>query len=208
MKKDIIPTTGAKLTAWAETFKKNVAQNAAVLNLSPSEVGNIDQLCTEMIEQRKATQVARNLAKAEGKKEKALQQTNVGKLRKYISKIKASPGVASNTMVGLGVKRANQKPVEETYQPKISVAVEGELIRVKFKKYGVDRMEFWGSCNGAGFQRLESRSRSPFYFKPEPQSNHLPQRWHIKAIAIYKDKHFGKWSEILTVLYESGTVGL
>jgi hypothetical protein len=202
MEKDIIPA-GKKLAQWVGTFKTTTAQNAANLGLSPGDVSAIGLLCDEIIAQRQETQEALNHARAMNKKEKAIHKKNVGLLRRYINRMKANQ-VTTNQLVGIGVKTHYAKPDEKTYVAKIKADIANEMIRVKFKKYGVDRMEFWGCCNGGPFKRLETRNRSPFYFKPEPLPEHLPQRWSIKAVAIYKDKEFGQWSAPVTVLYESG----
>jgi hypothetical protein len=201
MNKDIIPA-GKKLASWAAAFKTTTAKDAAVLGLSTAEVNAIGQWCDEIVEQRAITQQAINNARAMGKKEKQIHEKNIKLIRRLINKMKANQ-VTTNQLVGIGVKTQYSKPDEKTYAAKIKVDIANDMVRVKFKKYGVDRMEFWGCCNGGPYQRLEIRSRSPFYFKPEPLPGHLPQRWTIKAVAIYRDKPFGTWSQPQTVLYES-----
>ncbi len=204
MNKDIFPAADATLWVWLETFKNGIQQNGTAYGLSAAEVNLVTQLCNEYSGQIKVADEALSNAKSEVAKKKAMRKTHLGPLRKVIWKMKGSGTFSTSTAVGLGIKTHGFKPDAVEYEPDFKADSNSNMIRVRFVKRGIERLEFYGSCNGGTFTYLGTRARSPFWFKPEPLENNAPQRWEIKAIGIMKDERFGKWSQTKRVFYNTG----
>lgn len=206
MAKDFIPSADKKLLDWLKAFKKNAPAIAGNLGLSSTEINQLKQLCEEYIDQIQLVNLVLQQAKAEVTKKKSMRKTHAGPLRKMIKKMKASPNYSEHNGVNMGVLPHKEQKDWGTYQPTIKVRALKELIEIKFKKYGMDAMEFYGRPKNGEWQFLGTRTRSPFYFKPK---DHVPgtiTEWEFKSRAIVKDEQVGVPSSEVPVVYAPGNV--
>lgn len=203
MNKDIFPAGDSDLWGWLQTFKTGIQNSGTTYGLSATEVNFAAQLCNEFAEQIKVADAALKTSKSEVTKKKAMRKTHLGPLRKMIRKMKSAPNFTEGAAVGMGIKTHGFKLDEKEYVPEFKSDSNSDLIRIRFKKRGIERIEFYGSCNGGAFTYMGARSRSPFWYKPVRLENNAPQKWEIKAIGILKDEQFGQWSQTQTVLYQS-----
>ncbi len=203
MNKDIFPAKDSELWGFLNSFKKTVAQSGGTYGLTPTEISEAVQLCNEFADQIMIAKKALDESKSQVTKKKAMRKTHLGKLRRAIKRMKGMPNFTNSAAAGFGLQSHQFNPDAQEYVPDFKVDVSGELIRVRFKKRGIDCMEFYGSCNDGEFQHLGTRMHSPFWFKPTPLENNGPQKWKIKVVGVKKDKHFGKWSGTATVLYQN-----
>ncbi len=204
MKKDIFPFSDTKLYGFLDVFEKTIGNKGNAYGLSNAQIALAQQLCSEYTAQIKAAQEALAASKSEVTKKNAMRKTHLGPLRKLIRTMKATTGAANAHQLGLGENTQTVKPAVEEYKPIFTADMNSDLIRIRFKKLGIDRVNFYGSCNGAPPIFMGTSSRSPFWFKPELLSGNAPQNWEIKAVGVMNDKEFGQWSPIQPLLYQSG----
>ena len=201
MAKDFVPSSDKKLMLWLEALKTNAPAIAANLDLTPTEIARLKQLCTEYIDQITLTAQLIQKAKAAVTEKKSMRKTHAGPLRKLIKKMKTSPNYSEDKGVGMGVLSRKGAKDWGTYQPSIKVSAIDELIEIKFRKHGMDSMEFHGRPGGGEWQYLGIRSRSPFYFKPKEQTSGTIIKWEFTGRAIVKDEQVGVPSIPVSVVY-------
>lgn len=201
MPKDYIPSADGELTTWLRLFKANVAKDGANLGLTPAEIAQAAVLCDEYVEQINIADVAAATAKSQNTKKKSMRKTHLGPLRKMINRMKRSANYSMVDASSLKLKGHGYQLNEETYQPVLSQRIQGDLIEIKFKKRGIQALEFWGQFNGGEWKFIGTKIYSPAYFKPDNPEQGKAMLCKIKAIGIVKDKQFGQWSQPITVLY-------
>ncbi len=201
MPKDYIPMADGELFTWLNTFKVSVSKEGAGLGLTPAEIAQAAQLCDEYIEQIKAAGDARSYAKSQTSKKKSMRKTHLGPLRKMINRMKAAPAYSSVSAAEMKLKGHDYRLDEKTYQPVLKTGIQADLIEIKFKKRGIDALEFWGQFNGGEWKFIGTKSLSPAYFKPENGQPGTAVLCNIKAIGIKKDEQFGQWSQTVTLAF-------
>lgn len=203
MQKDIFPQADNELKVWLNTFKTHIATQGPLLGLSAAEVSHARDLCTELSEQIEQAQKAKSAAKSANAKKKDMRKTHTTLLRSYIRRIKANTNYTQSNGKMLNVVNGSYKADPSGFKPQLKAYTDGGMIAVKFKKYGMERFEFYGRRDGdEKFQLIGSRSFSPFYFKPDALPGNPAQTWDIKAIAVVRDEHVGEWSSTVQVLFK------
>jgi hypothetical protein len=202
MAKDFVPGKDSKLQQWLKDLKESIESHGPGVDLSPTDIANAQQLCDEYAAQIIKAAQARTIAKSEVAKKKSMRVTHLQPLRKFIRRMKAAPSYTTGTGKGMNVVGVVHELDAKTYSPFLKTKTTGELIEIKFKKRGIQGLEFWGKFNNGEWQKIGRRNHSPFYYKPEGYTPGTPLNCKFKAVAIIKDEYFGNWSGIYTVLYE------
>jgi hypothetical protein len=203
MQKDIFPQNDAKLKAWLDKFGLTIQNYGTQLGIGAAEVTQAINLCSEMAQQITVAKAAMAAAKSANTKKKEMRKTHLGPLRKIMRRMKASPAYNSALGTDMGIITSRQRVDPNTFKPQLKVSTEASMIAVRFKKYGMERFEFYGRRDGEEkFQMIGARNFSPFYFKPEALPGNPAQTWHIKAVAVLRDEPVGQWSNEYQVLFK------
>ena len=201
MAKDFVPQADVELSTWLKALKSSITNSGLGLGLDSTDVARVQQLCNEYTDQIFATHQARIAAASAVKAKQAMRKTHLKPLRNLINKMKTSGKFGRPNGLGMGVLSHKQE-VDQTYMPKLKAIVSGDLIQVKFKKRGIEGMDFRVQINDGEWQGLGIRLHSPMYYKPEGFAQGAAIRCKFKGVAIKKDEHFGQWSGTISVLYE------
>ncbi len=203
MQKDLFQQKDAQLKSWLDKFGNTLPNYGTLLGLTAAEVTQAINLCSEMSQQIIVAKAAMAAAKSANTKKKEMRKTHLAPLRKIMKRMKASPAYHSGLGTDMGIVAGSHKVDLNTFKPQLKVSNEASMIAIRFKKYGMERFEFYGRCDGEEkFQMIGLRSFSPFYFKPEALPGNPAQTWYIKAIAILRDERVGEWSNTVQVLYK------
>ncbi|MBL0309641.1 MAG: hypothetical protein IPP77_08195 [Bacteroidetes bacterium] len=202
MAKDIIPGKDGDLKNWLEVFKVGIGQLGVNVGLSNAQIIAAQDLCLEFSQQITIAHQAKVAAKKENAKKKSMRTTHLQPLRKLMKRVKISGDYNPSMGKQMGIIATRPVFQPHEYKPVLKVGASGQLIKISFKKKGVERLEFYGMKNGSeAWQFIGTRSHSPFYFKPPDELTGSGEKWIIKAVGIIKDKPIGQYSDLVTVMY-------
>ncbi len=207
MAKDFAPIPDQELNQWLLNLREKISDHGPGLGLTATDITNAQQLCDEYTAQIHAAYQARAASKAAVNKKQQMRTTHLRPLRHIINKMKASPAFQDSSAADLRVMSHPIHADAREYKPKLKAVMGGEMIEVRFKKKGVQAMEFRVKVaeriTQGEWKSLGIRFYSPLYYKPE---NYVPGtvvRVWFMAVGIKKDEQFGLWSDPVSALYFS-----
>lgn len=202
MAKDFIPMADGKLYSWLNTFETQLSSAGGVLGLTAADILTAQQLCTEYKTQITQAAQAKASAKAAVAAKRKMRISHLQPLRKIVKRMKTLPDYSPAIGAGMNVLPHAHALDTKQYKPKLTARFTDGLIEIRFKKKGIDALEFWGQINDGEWTMLATRMHSPYHFRPENYPLGSALKCKFKAMALVKDNLIGQWSDISTVLYE------
>jgi len=202
MSKDFIPEGDSKLYQWLKTFKQNLDSNGASVGLSPAQVADTSQLCLEFIQQIEQAGKLKAAAQAATANKRTMRKTHLQPIRKTIKFIKAQPTYSKTTGAGMSILPNGEDFDRYTYKAAFTARRNGNMIELRFKKNGIDAMDFAVQINDGEWIHLGIKMRSPFRYRPVGFPVGSVLKCRFSATAMKNDDLIGEPSNVVPFLYE------
>lgn len=200
--KDYLPYKDAELLLWINNFRNKIRLHGTDYGLSTEEIADLEQESIAM-EQSVLDVVSQKdmLAKsiAVKKEQKAI---FFAKARKGANRIKAHQNYTTGIGHELGIITPATTFDEKSFKLVLKIKIAGRVVRIKYKKKGVDSVNIYYRRRGEVTWQLVARStRSPFEHRIQLENPGVPEHWEYQALGVIKDEEIGQPSDIVEVIF-------
>lgn len=201
MLKDFFPSKDAELLIWLNSFRTKFATYAYDFATPPEDVGNLDMLINEMsiAVQEVATQKDM-LAKTVAHKESMRKRIEAA-VRAEANRLKSHKNYTEAIGQELGIISGKSIFNPATYKPMPKSEVSRGIVRIKFKKKGIDGVNVY--CRRKGEVAWQFRGRdnnSPYDERIVLTNLAQPEHWEYRLIGVIKDEEIGQPSDVIEVI--------
>lgn len=198
--RDYIPKKDETLRTWLLAFKDNATETGASLGLTADEIADIEAITAELADKIQAVKQAKINLKVAATARKTAQTGTLGKLRRYVRRIKAHPDytTAMGRVYRIMSSRSAWNPLEE--QPGLRAAIVAGKVVLKYKKRGSHGIKIWCRRGAETEYTFLAIDINPPYYDNRPNLGSGPEERSYYAIFIDgKDAEVSQRSNVVTV---------
>lgn len=201
--KDFIPTRSGDRAIWLQTLSTKIEAAAKTLGMPTTFGKEVQGRCQALIVGYQANDAKRLEYQAQVSSTDALEAGLLPALRADLRLLKAQPGYTDDIGRSLGIVAApGSSALPATVRPTASAEARRGLVRIRFRKSGLDGVNVYGRRAGETAWRLLGRdNQSPFEDRAPLDKPGVPEVREYQLIGVQRDQEVGLASDTLTVTY-------
>lgn len=200
--KDYLPSNDAELLIWLHNFNKKMAMHGYNLGLSSESLSEINMQSNSL------SQAVQDVATKKEEVAQAVTYKNdvrtafLTNLRKEIARIKTHRNYTESLGQEVGIIGTSTSFDPTNYKPELKVEVTGGVVRIKFKKKGVDGVNIYRRRKGEAVWHFLARdTRSPYEDRIQLEDPSKPEHWEYRAYGVINDEEIGQPSDVVEVIF-------
>lgn len=201
--KDFIPTRSGDRAIWLQTLSSKIDPVVKTLGM-PSTFGkDVQGRCQTLIAAYQANDAKRAEYQAQVSSTTSLDEALLPEIRAALRLLKAQPGYTDDIGRSLGIVAApGSSALPAKIRPSASAEARRGLVRIRFRKSGLDGVNVYGRRAGeAGWRLLGRDNQSPFEDRAPLDKPGVPEVREYQLIGVQRDQEVGVPSDTLTVTY-------
>lgn len=201
--RDFIPTRSGDRSIWLQSLGGKIDTVAKNLAMAPPFAKDMQGRCQTLISAYQANDAKRLEYQAQVSSTTALEEALLPEIRAALRLLKAQPGYTDDIGRSLGIVAApGSSALPATVRPTASAEARRGLVRIRFRKSGLDGVNVYGRRAGETAWRLLGRdNQSPFEDRAPLDKPGVPEVREYQLIGVQRDQEVGLASDTLTVTY-------
>lgn len=200
---DYIPSKRSDQYLWLKNISTNAVTTAADLSVPAAEGTDLKGHADAVVAAMDATNAASTALDGARATERTVTAARLKSIRDIVKRWKTQPAYPGSGAEGvLQLKGPGDGFDPSTFKAEISAVVEGGVIRIEFKKSGLDGVNVYCRLRGSpGWQKLAFDSSSPYIDNAPLANPAVPETREYKARGVLDDEEVGLESDVVSVVF-------